>query len=174
MTEVEKGGRRTEGWVTKKTKTAQKQNWLWIITCCGEAKLTVLGTSYAIWVETPPMSRTPAVRFLTSASCWSPPGTFTSTTASPSKISERREVTESDGQRMSSDYCVNAHPRHVHKLFWHTVEILTIVHMVKPPKDKVYSNPCIDTWSQWQINIIFYQHHQRRIFNNISSSSKLM
>lgn len=36
---------------------------------------------------------------------------------------------------------------------WHTVEILlawvlTIVHMVKPSKDEVYSNPCIDTYNQ--------------------------
>lgn len=65
-------------------KQRQEQNWLWIITCCGEAKLTVLGTSYAICVDTPPISRTPAVLFLTSASCRSLPGTWTSTIASPS------------------------------------------------------------------------------------------
>lgn len=106
MTEV---GRRekNKGWVTKKPKTAQKQNWLWIITCCGEAKLTVLGTSYAICVETPPMSRTPAVLFLTIASCWSLPGTCTSTTASPSSKNAQRKQTDREGE--SCDYCVFAH-----------------------------------------------------------------
>lgn len=91
MTEV---GRRekNKGWVTKTKDSTKKQNWLWIITCCGEAKLTVLGTSYAICVETPPMSRTPAVLFLSRASCWSLPGTCTSTTASPSSKIDRREM----------------------------------------------------------------------------------
>lgn len=55
-----------------------------IITCCEEAKLTVLGTSYAIWVDTPPMSRIPAVLFRTMASLLSLPGMLTSTTASSS------------------------------------------------------------------------------------------
>lgn len=70
-------------WVTQ-PKSRKKHNWSWIITCCGDAKLTLLGTSNAICVETPPMSNTPAVRFLTNAACWSLPGTLTSTTASPS------------------------------------------------------------------------------------------
>lgn len=55
-----------------------------IITCCEEAKLTVLGTSYAIWVDTPPMSRIPAVLLRRMASLLSLPGMLTSTTASSS------------------------------------------------------------------------------------------
>lgn len=50
-----------------------------IITCCEEAKLTVLGTSYAIWVDTPPMSRIPAVLLRRMASLLSLPGMLTST-----------------------------------------------------------------------------------------------
>lgn len=85
------GGRRKKGVSDQNKRQHRKQNWLWIITCCGEAKLTVLGTSYAICVETPPMSRTPAVLFLNRASCWSLPGTCTSTTASLSGNIEEKD-----------------------------------------------------------------------------------
>lgn len=88
-------GRRKKGVSDQNKRQHRKQNWLWIITCCGEAKLTVLGTSYAICVETPPMSRTPAVLFLNRASCWSLPGTCTSTTASLSGNIERKRMTGS-------------------------------------------------------------------------------
>lgn len=66
-----------------KTKS-NRRKFVQIITCCEEAKLTVLGTSYAIWVDTPPMSRIPAVLFRRMASLLSLPGMLTSTTASSS------------------------------------------------------------------------------------------
>lgn len=61
-----------------------RRQFVQIVTCCKEAKLTVSGTSYAIWVDTPPMSRMPAVLFRMMALLFSLPGRLTSTTASSS------------------------------------------------------------------------------------------
>lgn len=100
MTEV---GRREKNkeWVTK-SKDNTKTELLWIITCCGEAKLTVLGTSYAIWVETPPMSNTPAVLCLIGVSIWSLPGS--SITASSSSKIDRREMTDLSRDSLLCNY----------------------------------------------------------------------
>lgn len=82
---------KNKGWETK-NKDGKRTEFLWIITCCGEAKLTLLGTSYAIWVETPPMSKTPAVLCLTGVSCRLLSGTCCSTTASSSSKIDQSEA----------------------------------------------------------------------------------
>ena len=69
-----------------------RRKFVQIITCCEEAKLTVLGTSYAIWVETPPMSRIPAVLLRRMALLLSLPGMLTSTTASSSGKNKKQPL----------------------------------------------------------------------------------
>lgn len=76
------------GWKHVKSNQIKKKETHTDNTCCEEAKLTVLGTSYAIWVDTPPMSRIPAVLLRRMASLLSLPGMFTSTTASSSAGNE--------------------------------------------------------------------------------------
>lgn len=73
-----------------------------IITCCEEAKLTVLGTSYAIWVDTPPMSRIPAVLLRRMASLLSLPGMLTSTTASSSGKNKKHPLEQNKGREAQS------------------------------------------------------------------------
>lgn len=75
-----------------KTNQKEKKEVAQIITCCEEAKLTVLGTSYAIWVDTPPMSRIPTVLLRKMASLFSLPGMCTSTIASSSAQNHKRPM----------------------------------------------------------------------------------
>lgn len=80
-----------DGDMLNETKS-KRRKFVQIITCCEEAKLTVLGTSYAICVDTPPMSRIPAVLFRRMASLLSLPGILTSTTASSSGKNEKHPL----------------------------------------------------------------------------------
>lgn len=90
-----------DGNMLNETKS-KRRKFVQIITCCEEAKLTVLGTSYAIWVDTPPMSRIPAVLLRRMASLLSLPGMLTSTTASSSGKSEKHPWEQNKTRELGS------------------------------------------------------------------------